>query len=120
MTGLTGLTELLPAAVDEAMRAHAIVLIDVREPQEYTAERIPGALLFPLSTFDAAALPSPLGCKVVFHCGSGKRSAMAVAKCLEREIAHTVHMAGGILAWKRAGLPTVVLDPVSGKLVDRR
>jgi len=110
MTGSAGLTELSPAAVQKAMREQAIVLIDVREPQEYTAEHIPGALLVPLSTFDPGALPVPEGCQVVFHCKSGKRSAMAVEKCLERGVAHTTHMAGGILAWKQACLPTVTPD----------
>jgi rhodanese-related sulfurtransferase len=100
------------------MRERSIVLIDVREPQEYVAERIHGALLFPLSTFDLKALPSPASCEIVFHCGTGKRSAMAVAKCLELGITHTAHMAGGIQAWKAAGLATITLDPASG--VDRR
>jgi rhodanese-related sulfurtransferase len=107
------LTELSPAAVEKALREQSIVLIDVRESPEYAAERIQGAHLFPLSTFDPGALPSPEGRKIVFHCGSGKRSAMAVGKCLERGITHTAHMAGGILAWKAAGLPTIILAPAS-------
>ena len=40
-----------------------MLLIDVREPHEYEAERIPGALLFPLSTFDSGRLP-PDGARV--------------------------------------------------------
>jgi rhodanese-related sulfurtransferase len=109
----TQLTELSPVAVETAMREQSIVLIDVREPREYAVERIDGAQLFPLSTFDPATLPSPEGRKVVFHCGSGKRSAVAVAKCLERGIDHSAHMAGGIQAWKTAGLPTITPGPAS-------
>jgi rhodanese-related sulfurtransferase len=109
-----GLTEISPTDVRKAMRDQSIVLVDVREPQEYAAERIQGALVFPLSTFDPGALPSPQGCKVVFHCGSGKRSAMAVGKCLERGIAHTLHMAGGIQAWKAAGFPAIAAAPAGG------
>jgi rhodanese-related sulfurtransferase len=116
----SSLAELAPAAVAEALEARSIVLIDVREPNEFVAERIPGALLFPLSTFDATALPAPAGRAVVFHCGSGKRSATAVARCLAQGVAHHSHMAGGILAWKRAGLPTVALDPATGRIVERR
>ena len=118
MTASARLRELAPPAVHKMMRERSIVLIDVREPQEYVAERIHGALLFPLSTFDLKALPSPASCEIVFHCGTGKRSAMAVAKCLELGITHTAHMAGGIQAWKAAGLATITLDPASG--VDRR
>jgi len=99
--------ELPPAVVDGRMRQRAIVLVDVREPPEYAAEHIRGALLFPLSSFDPAALPGPEGCDLVFHCGSGKRSAAAVARCLEAGIAHRAHMTGGLQAWKLAGLPTI-------------
>ncbi|MGO8915730.1 MAG: rhodanese-like domain-containing protein [Stellaceae bacterium] len=120
MTLSSPLRELSPAAVDAMMRAGSIVLIDVREPQEYLAERIRGALLFPLSTFDPRALPRPAGCAVVFHCGSGKRSALAVARCLEQGITHTSHMAGGVQAWKAAGLQTIAPDAASGAGGDRR
>jgi rhodanese-related sulfurtransferase len=114
------LQELSPSEVDKLMRDGKIVLVDVREPQEYVAERIHGALLFPLSTFDAKALPAPGACRVVFHCGTGKRSAMAVAKAQAQGIGHAAHMSGGIQAWKAAGLPTISLDPASGGVVDRR
>ena len=101
------LNELTAHAVDELLRSRKAVLVDVREPNEYAAARIPGALLFPLSSFDPQALPSPEGCDIVFHCAGGKRSATAVARCLEQGIAHTSHMAGGIQAWHVAGLPVI-------------
>lgn len=110
MTIKNRLQDLSPAEIQSKLADRSITLIDVREPDEYRAENIRGALLYPLSTFDPAALPSPDTCKVVFHCGSGKRSAIAVAKCLERGIAHTTHMTGGIQAWKAAGLPVVQPD----------
>jgi rhodanese-related sulfurtransferase len=112
--------EMTPLQVHDAMKKRSIVLIDVREPHEYSAERIHGALLYPLSTFDPLALPRPDGCRVVFHCGSGKRSMTAIGKCLQHGISHLVHMPGGIQAWKRSALPTVTLDPTSGKAVDRK
>lgn len=113
------LQELTPAEVHTALREHRIVLIDVREPQEYVNERIHGALLFPLSTFDPLALTAGER-PVVLHCGSGKRSAVAVSKCLEAGVPVTRHMKGGILAWKHAHFPTVSLDPNSGAVVDRK
>lgn len=113
------LQELTPSQVHDAMRERAIVLIDVREPQEYVTERIHGALLFPLSTFDPRALPAD-GRPVVLHCGSGKRSAVAVAKCMEAGVPVSMHMKGGLLAWKHAHFPTVTLDPGTGAVVDRK
>ncbi len=107
MTEPTSLRDVPPAAVQQAMQERTIVLIDVREPHEFVAERIAGALLFPLSSFDPGALPSPDGATIVFHCWSGKRSALAVARCLEQGVGHFAHMAGGIQAWKAADLPTI-------------
>jgi rhodanese-related sulfurtransferase len=119
--------EMTPAEVHVAVRDHRIVLIDVREPQEYVNERIHGALYFPLSTFDPRALSTfdpralPIGePPVVLHCGTGKRSAMAVAKCIDAGVAVTTHLKGGIQAWKHAHFPTVTLDPGTGAVVDRK
>ena len=43
-----------------------ILLVDVREPHEYAFERIHGALLYPMSTFDPKALPME-GRRLVVH-----------------------------------------------------
>lgn len=107
MTASQTLVELSAGEVRAKLQDRSILLVDVREPQEFAAERIEGALLYPLSSFDPAALPSPEAARIVFQCGSGKRSAMAVARCLEQGIGHATHMAGGIQSWKAAGLPTI-------------
>ena len=100
------LINLEPADVARALDAHQILLIDVREPHEYEAERIHGALLYPLSTFDPADIPEPGGREVVFSCRSGRRSVTASLAAQEQGFAYGSHLAGGILAWKSAGLPT--------------
>jgi rhodanese-related sulfurtransferase len=110
---------LSPADVVAKLKAGEIVLIDVREPREYAAERIHGALLFPLSTFDPAYLPDGGERPLVFQCGSGKRSAQVVAACQAAGLAHDAHLAGGITAWKAAGLPTISVDPATGQVIDR-
>ncbi|HEX2943393.1 MAG TPA: rhodanese-like domain-containing protein [Rhodopila sp.] len=119
MTDQPRLHEMTPTEVHTALQRQEIVLIDVREPQEYMNERIHGALLFPLSTFDPAALPTG-GRRIVLHCGSGKRSAMAVAKCQAAGVPVDTHMKGGIQAWRHAHHPTVTLDPGTGAVVDKR
>lgn len=112
------LDDLTPDAVRQGLALRTIVLIDVREPAEYGAERIHGALLMPLSTFDPAALPDPGNRRLVLHCGSGKRSATAAARCAAAGVAVTAHLKGGITAWKAAGLPTIVIDPTTGQVKD--
>ncbi|MFI4891091.1 MAG: rhodanese-like domain-containing protein [Steroidobacterales bacterium] len=100
-----------PAEVAPLLRAGKLLLIDVREPAEYASERIPGALLYPLSTFDASTLPDDGARRVVFHCGSGKRSLRAAEQRLAAGQAHAAHLSGGIAAWKAAGLPVISLGP---------
>lgn len=106
------------ATLSGQLKSGDVVVVDVREPHEYAAERIHGALLFPLSTFDPKALPADGKRAVVLHCGSGKRSADALARCAAAGVAVDTHLRGGIMAWKQAGLPTVSVDPSTGRVID--
>jgi rhodanese-related sulfurtransferase len=108
-----------PKQIHDALARGEIVLIDVREPSEYAVERIHGAMLFPLSTFDPAALPDEVGKQVVLQCGSGKRSEMALLKAVAAGVKVRSHMGGGIMAWKAAGLPVVSTDPATGAVRDK-
>jgi len=110
---MTKVQNLTPEEVAARMKIGGVELIDVREPNEYAAERIHGAVLFPLSTFDPHALPKNVD--IIFQCGTGKRSGMAVAKAQAAGLRHSAHLAGGIQAWKAAGLPTIAIDPATGK-----
>jgi rhodanese-related sulfurtransferase len=83
-----------------------ILLVDVREPNEIAVERYPDAVVVPLSSFDPSAIPDPKGKQVVFACRSGRRSVTASLAAQEKGYAYSAHLAGGILAWKAAGLPT--------------
>jgi rhodanese-related sulfurtransferase len=111
--------ELSPQQAAELLGARKILLIDVREPHEYAAQRIAGALLFPLSTLDALALPPDEPRRVGFQCGSGKRSALAAQARLAAGAPRATHLAGGIGAWKLAGLPLIHIDPATGKVANR-
>jgi rhodanese-related sulfurtransferase len=119
MSARPSLREITPADVALGLRNRTLLLVDVREPAEFAAERIHGALLMPLSSFDPASLPADPSRPVVFHCGSGKRSAVAVGRCLEAGVPAFTHMKGGLIAWKSAGQPTVRFDPATGAVVDR-
>jgi rhodanese-related sulfurtransferase len=85
----------------------SILLVDVREADEFAAGHIAGALFNPLSRFDPSKLPVPAaGQRVVIYCRSGRRSvnAMEQARLAGRLDADT-HFGGGILAWLGAGEP---------------
>lgn len=82
------------------------VLIDVREPDEHARERIAGARLAPLFRFEPASVSAEAGKMLVFHCNSGNRTAQA-ADLLRRAGGQVYQLAGGLQAWKRAGLPVI-------------
>lgn len=118
--GEARLEDLSAEAVAKALEAGEIVLIDVREPHEYGTERIPGALLFPLSTFDPKGLPAGDGKRIVLHCAAGKRSAMAAEMAWDAGISIDAHLGSGILGWKQAGFETLQIQPSTGQMVRTR
>jgi rhodanese-related sulfurtransferase len=97
--------DLTPQEVAQGLKEGHVVLVDVREPNETALERFPGAVLVPLSSFDPATIPAPPGSEGVFACRSGRRSATASLAAQEQGFAYNSHLAGGLLAWKAAGLP---------------
>ena len=99
------LRELTPAQVHAHLREGTAVLVDVRESDERAAERIGGAQHAPLSSFDPRALPHGGDKPVILHCAGGKRSATAIERCLAAGVPVDAHLAGGLAAWKAAGLP---------------
>ena len=92
--------------VAAGLRAGRMLLVDVREPKQSAVESYPDAVIVPLSCFDPAAIPDPQGKQVVFACRSGKRSVTASLAAQDQGYPYRSHLAGGIIAWKAAGLPT--------------
>ena len=98
--------DLTPQDVSAGIAEGRYLLVDVREPNEVAVEAYPGAVVVPLSSFDAKDIPDPQGKQVVFACRSGKRSVTASLAAQAAGLAYDKHLAGGILGWKAAGLPT--------------
>ena len=98
--------DLTPEEVSKGMAEGRYFLVDVREPNEVAAEAYPGGVVVPLSSFDPKNIPDPQGKQVVFACRSGKRSVTASLAAQAAGLPYDKHLAGGILGWKAAGLPT--------------
>lgn len=77
------------------------VLVDVREPNEYEINKIPGSVLIPKGEFlNGNALGQlPSDKQVVLHCKSGVRSAEALAVLKGAGFDDSVHVGGGVVAW---------------------
>jgi len=103
-----------PQEAAEAYRQRKIIFIDVRTVQEYLMERIEGALLSPMPEIRPNHLPAQTERRVVFHCGSGKRSEKVALACLAAGETRIAHVKGGFGAWKEAGLPYIGTDMATG------
>jgi len=103
------------------VRRDAVVLVDVREPEEFAEERIPGSVALPLSRFDAGALPTAPGKRTVLTCFIGGRSAQAAERLFAAGHREAMHLDGGLFGWKEAGLatdrgPANTFGPLEGAL----
>src|SRR6188768_3985044 len=98
--------DLTPEDVAKGLAEGKVLLVDVRELNETAVERYPDAVIVPLSGFDPAGIPDPQGKQVVFACRSGRRSITASVAAQDAGYPYSAHLAGGIIAWKAAGLPT--------------
>lgn len=82
------------------------ILIDVREPAEHAAQKIPNAALHPVGSICCSGIPQT-DKKILIHCQKGMRGSNACQKLMaENEALEVYNIAGGIEAWQQAGLPT--------------
>ena len=91
--------------VREGLDEGTILLVDVREENEWVAGHIPGSILLPLSVLDPDARPALAGRQLVLSCRSGKRSLTAAALLQEAGLPAHAHLAGGFLDWAGQGGP---------------
>lgn len=94
------------------------LVIDIREPAEFQRGHLPGALLLPrgMLEFEIHALVErvcadrsnqPAEQEIMLYCGTGGRSALAAESLAQLGYKNVKSMAGGIVAWTQAGLPTL-------------
>jgi hydroxyacylglutathione hydrolase len=76
------------------------VLVDVREVHEHHEERIPGALLRPMSRLDEWAHEFDPEQPIVLQCRSGNRSQHVARTLQERGHDQVLNLSGGIIAWR--------------------
>lgn len=82
-----------------------VLLIDVREPNEYRAGHVPGAQLIPLSTLPTHAGELDDEKPILFVCGVGQRSALACEYAAAAGKTNLYNLDGGTEGWVKSGLP---------------
>jgi len=90
------------------------LLIDIREPAEFTRGHIPGAVHIPRGLLEFEILKvlerlgivhDPANTDIVLYCGTGGRSALAAKSLDDMGFANVRSLDGGIVAWAEARLP---------------
>ncbi|WP_291423013.1 rhodanese-like domain-containing protein [Deinococcus sp.] len=92
-------------AEGQKMLTNGALLVDVREPNEYSEIHAQGALLLPLSELESRFSELPKDRPLLMICRSGARSARAGEYLLAQGYSDVTNLAGGTLAWAEAGLP---------------
>jgi sulfur-carrier protein adenylyltransferase/sulfurtransferase len=91
----------------ELQRGEPLVVLDVREPEEYQRGHLPGAISIPRGVIEGQApqiLRDP-GAAIVVYCASGMRSALAADTLQQMGYASLRSMAGGFRSWSQIGGP---------------
>jgi rhodanese-related sulfurtransferase len=82
----------------------AIVIVDVRQPVEIQSGTVAGAVTIPLTEFGRRIDELPKDRLILTICRSSHRSPIA-ARQLKKAGYQVTNIAGGIIAWEKAGLP---------------
>jgi len=97
VTNSDALTSLeLKAELD---RGDQVVIVDVREPQEYQINRLPGSLLIPLGDLPKRYVELDPNANIVTQCKSGMRSAKAQDFLRSKGFTRVRNLTGGVLGW---------------------
>lgn len=106
--------EMSPREAVECM--DEVMLLDVREPHEFAAGHIDGAVSIPVGQIAALQSELPTDRRIVCVCRSGARSGMVTA-ALNRAGYDAVNLDGGMLAWVEANQPFVDAEGGPGRVV---
>ena len=93
----------------QSMSKQGALLLDVREPEEYSAIHAPNAKLIPLGQLNARLqeIAAYKDKPIVVMCRSGRRSAQAVSLLQEAGYSQVSNVKGGIQEWEKNGLEVV-------------
>ncbi len=95
---------LTPQEYQAAYATRDHLLIDVRTPEEFASEHIPGAVNIALQTLPQQMATLPKEQPIVLYCRSGARSREA-ANILSQGGFDDIYNLGGIIEWRAQGLP---------------
>src|SRR5207302_4572296 len=102
------ITEISPQDAAAKSKSGEALIVDVRDKDEWDEGHIPRATHMSRGTIELdieEKVPDP-NVMIICHCGGGGRSALAAETLQKMGYKNVRSMAGGLKAWKTAGLPT--------------
>ena len=103
---LSGVNEIGPGEATRMLNHDNAVIVDMREDKDYREGHIVNAVHTPASNSDAVQkLEKFRERPVIVYCRSGHSSAGFCGKLRKQGFASVYNLAGGVLAWQKAGLP---------------
>lgn len=117
MAAKAQIQECSPQQAQEKLATAQLLLLDVREPDEYAAGHLAGAVNIPRGVLEFRLSADPAlvdsGRPLLVYCKSGGRSALAAKVLQDMGYSQVVSMAGGFDGWAACGLPVEKAPPVS-------
>ena len=104
--GARNYTSLDTKAAKEKLEDKSIVLIDVRNREEYNSEHLRGSRNIPLDQLDNRLGKLPRNKDIVVYCQNGGRSIRAIRNLEVAGFTRLFHMHEGLRGWRKAGFPT--------------
>jgi hydroxyacylglutathione hydrolase len=111
--GLDPVPEVALEAAPAFIAARRPFIVDVREPQEYAAFHIPGAVSIPQSQLADRLAELPRDGDLLVVCQSGMRSERATRFLRQQGFVNAVNLVGGSGGWKEKGYPVEMAEPVA-------
>lgn len=94
-----------PMVAEELAAAEPPLLLDVRNPREWSTRHIRGSMNVPLNHLQSRIAEIPRDRRIAVHCAGGYRSSIAASILHQSGITNLIEMAGGLAAWEAAKLP---------------
>jgi glyoxylase-like metal-dependent hydrolase (beta-lactamase superfamily II) len=95
------------SAAEELAGSQPPLVLDIRNPREWTTKHIAGSLNIPLNHLQERIAEVPRNRRIAVHCAGGYRSSIAGSILHQHGIADFIEIAGGLTAWEAAQLPVV-------------
>lgn len=107
MESKSRIKEIDVTAAADAIREGGVVIVDVREPDEFRQGHLQGAINIPrgVAEMGVPQMIPDLSTRILCYCAGGNRSALAADNLCQMGYEGIESLTGGFAAWRQAGLP---------------